>query len=201
MFSERRELADVIKCAESPEIEKGGGDGILRRWIHEIEFKEVTDAEGFQKKDGVGEVGTLDFGDCLHVHFVTEGLFGIEAVSFPWAGSTSAAGTLGGVGLRDWCDLESVHAHTWVVDFEFRETGVDNEHNSVDSEGGFGDVGGDDDFASTAFTLFKDFCLHVGWHLGIDWENVELWRVVELCKSILDHVASDFDIFLTSHEN
>ena len=169
--------------------------------VHEGEGEEVAHAEGFEEEDRVGEVGALDLGDGLRVEFALEGRFGVEVVGFAGARAAGAAGALGGVGLGDGRDLEGVHSHAGVVDFEFGEAGVDDVHDAVDGERGFGDVGRHDDFAHAGGGFVEDLGLEVGRHLAVDGEDKEFGWVVEKLQALVDELAGDLDIFLAGHED
>jgi hypothetical protein len=71
---------------------------------------------------------------------------GPEADGAAGGGAPGAAGALVGGGARDVLDQEGIDAAPGVEAGDAGEAGIDDEPDAVDGEGGFGDVGGDDDF-------------------------------------------------------
>ena len=71
--------------------------------------------------------------------------------------------------MRNWCDLESVHANLRVVDFELAEAAVDDVLDAVEGERSLSDVGGDDALAELC--CLEDLGLHLGRELRVDWHD------------------------------
>lgn len=89
--SESSEESFVVERSESEEVLQGGDEGLGGRRIHEVEGDEVVDSHGFEGEDGRGEVGSLNFGDGVGKHLVSEGDLGVESVGF--SGSSSSCST------------------------------------------------------------------------------------------------------------
>jgi len=88
--SQSGEETFVVEGSESEEVLQGCDEGLSWRRIHEVEGDEIVDSHGFEGEDGRGEVGTLDFGDGVGKHFVSEGDFGVESVGFSGSCSTGS---------------------------------------------------------------------------------------------------------------
>lgn len=77
-----------------------------------------------------------------------EAFFGVEAETLAGAGTTGTTGPLSSrrAGYRTY--QEGFHSYTGIVDFLLGEARVDDVDNTVNGEGGLGDIGADDAFAS-----------------------------------------------------
>ncbi len=71
------EVAAVVEGAEGIELFEGADEGVGGWGVHEVEFDEVVDAEGFEEEDDGVEVGALDFGGGVLVEFVVVREFGV----------------------------------------------------------------------------------------------------------------------------
>ena len=122
------------------------GEGLFVGGLEPAEGAEVFDAGGFQGEDDFGEVEAFDFGEFLC------GAVGVlvarpEAEAEARGGAAGAAGALVGGGAADLLDEQGVDAAIRVVARDAGQAAVNDEADAVNGEGGFGDVGGDDDFA------------------------------------------------------
>jgi hypothetical protein len=125
----------------------------------------------------MGEVLTLNVGNRVGHHFVSVSGFGVESVALSRTGTTRTTGTLTGLSLRDRSDDERVHSESRVVGVLLREPRVDDVVDSVDGEGRFGDVGGENDLAGAGRRRVEDTGLHLGGEGGVDGEDDEVGDV------------------------
>ena len=100
----------MVQRTKRPKVEERSRDRVLWGGIHEVKIEQIFDTQGLQLKNCVR------YG--LNVKLVLESKFGVEMERFSWSCTSSTAGSLGSIGLRDRRDLQRVHAHTRIVDFE-----------------------------------------------------------------------------------
>jgi hypothetical protein len=124
----------------------GVGEGLVVGRFEPAEFAKVFDTGGFEGEDDFGEVEALDFGKFL-MRAMAVFFAGPEAHADAGSGASGAASALVGGGLADFFYQESVDAAIGVVTWNTSKATVDDAADAVDGKGGFGDVGGDDDFA------------------------------------------------------
>ncbi len=145
--AERGDGAVGAESAEFAEEFFGGFEGTRIGGVEPGEVLDVGDSAGFEGENGFGDVDAFDFGEFLGgamgVFF-----FGPEAEADSGGGASGASGALIGGGLADFFDEEGVDAAVGIEAGDAGEAGIDDEADAVDGEGGFGDVGGDDDFAA-----------------------------------------------------
>lgn len=151
--AERGELAVVVEAGEVVELLEGAHHGLGRGGVHEIKVDEVLDAELLELQDRVGEVGAQDLRVRLLNELLLEGLLRVQPEALSRLGTTGTTGTLLGRGLGDGGDKEGLDADARVVDLLLAEARVDDVDDTVDGEGGFGNVGGDDALATGTAAL------------------------------------------------
>ena len=150
------EGGELLFGGDGAEFEEGlvaVGDEFAAGGIEEGELFDGAEAEGFHLQDDGGEVGAEDFG------FGEEGsgdevFFGVEADADAGGDAAAASHALVGGGLGDGFDGEALDFGAGGVAGDSCEAGVDDEADAGDGEGGFGDVGGEDDAAM--FGGFED---------------------------------------------
>lgn len=149
LLSGRSEFSDIIESPKYPELEHGVEDIFLRWGVHEVEFEEIFDAEGFEEEYGVCQICSLDFGNIvgeqlvqvghLREQSVTESMR-ISSVSWPSnfrshlprSGPTGSTCPLTGIGLTDWSDLQGIHTDLRIVHLELGEPSVHDIQDTID---------------------------------------------------------------------
>ena len=132
---------------------------------------ERSDARRFEGEDDFGEVESEDFGDFGR-GAAAVGIFAPEAPAGTGGGASGASGALIGAGAGDGLDGERIDAAVGVPCGEAGEAGIDDRLDAVDGEGGFGDIGGDDD---AAWASGADRSVLLGWgQFAVERENVEV---------------------------
>src|SRR5436309_9534371 len=94
---------------------------------------------------------------------------------------------MGGGGFADALKLELVEAAARVVAGDAREAAVDDGGDAVDGERGFGDVGGEDDFAARRWLQGEG--LLVGGEGAVEGENEDIVLAREGFEAV--HGATD----------
>lgn len=145
MRVESREIGSGGEGAEFFEEGVSGADRFRGRHVDEREALDVAEAEGFQAENDVGEIGALDLGLGEARAFKVVG-FRIQADADTVGDAAGATLALVGGGLGDGLDGEAARAGLGGIAADAGETGVDDETDAGNREGGFGDVGGEDDF-------------------------------------------------------
>ena len=166
------EAGEVLMFVDGAEFEEGlvaVGDEAGVGFFEEGELFDGAEAEGFHLEDDGGEVGAEDFG------FGEEGageevFFGVEADADAGGDAAAAALALIGGGLGDFFDGEALDFGAPGVAGDAGEAGVDDVADAGDGEGGFGDVGGEDDAALAGEG--EDALLFFGAEAGEEGEDV-----------------------------
>lgn len=125
-------------------------------------------ADGVEGEEGFAEVEAVDFGGIV---FEAVEVFGLrpEADAVAGAEASGATGALVGARAGDFLDGEGVDAAALVVGGDAGEAGVDDGVDAFDGEGGFGDVGADDDAAGIAG--LEGLVLLVWGEFAVEWED------------------------------
>ena len=105
---------------------------LSRRRVHELKIYEIINSHGLQKQYGLSQVSSLNLGHCRREHLSLVCLFCIKSKTLSWTCSSCTACTLSGRSLRYWRYLKSVHAHFWIVNFQFGETWIHHVVDAVD---------------------------------------------------------------------
>src|SRR5215475_8661246 len=131
----------LCECAKIGEEFFGMGEGLFLGRFEPAEFAEVFDAGGLEGEDDFGKVEAFDFGKFL---LGTMAVFfsGPEAHANAGSGAASTAGALVGGGLADFFNQQGVDAAIGIVARNASQAAVDDAADTVNSERGFGDVGG-----------------------------------------------------------
>ena len=145
--------------------------------VDEGEVGERGQAEDGHAEDDFGEGAAADFGVGVGGS-VAEGFFGIEADADAGAGASAAAAALEGGGAGDLFGDEALDLRLGVhaVDADF--AGVDDGADAGEGDGGFGDVGGENDAAASAGG--EDFLLVLEAEAGEEGEDFGVTPVVAL---------------------
>ena len=80
---------------------------------------------------------------------------GIQTETLARTGTTSTTSTLTCRGLANGRDKQGLYANTGVINLLLAEARVDDVHHSVDGDGGFGNVGGNDHFSTAGGSRFE----------------------------------------------
>jgi len=109
---------------------------------------QILDTQLNQLQHRVGQVTPQDLRVSLLLQLVDEVLLGVEPEALSGSRPSSSTSSLLSTSLRDRADEQRLDSDPGVVDLLLEESRVDDVDDSVDGEGGFGDVGGDDDLPS-----------------------------------------------------
>ncbi len=126
----------------------GALDGLRVGAVEPIEAGGVLDAQGMKEQNDFRQVAALNF-RSVALGAVEVAAFGPKPVADAGRGAAGPAGALLGGGAADRFDQQGADAALGVVAGDARQAAVNHMDNAVDGDGGFGDVGGDDDFAQT----------------------------------------------------
>ncbi len=135
-----------IEGAEDAEELLGAFDGGRVGFIEPVEFGGLANVERVEEENDLGEIAALDFG-CVALGAVEVAALGPKAVASARGGAAGAAFALIGGGAADLFDQERADAAFGVVSGDAGLAAVHNVTDAVDGDGGFGDIGGDDDFS------------------------------------------------------
>ena len=121
-------------------------DGLGIGLVEPVEPGGVGNAEGMEQEDDFGQIAALNFGRVA-LGAVQVAAFGPEAVADARGGASGAARALVGGGAADRFEQQGADAAFGIVTGDARQAAVNDMDNAVNRDGGFGDVGGDDQFA------------------------------------------------------
>ena len=126
-------------------------DGLLPgaggRWINKVEFRGRVKTPAQQLQGEAGEVGLQDLGGDMRCKLVLL-LLGPEAITSAGLQSTSSPGPLGCRSGRDFHGVESAHTGTRIKAGFPGEAGIDDNIHAINSQAGFGNVGGENDLTT-----------------------------------------------------
>ncbi len=132
---------------------------------------EARDAGCFEGEDDFCEVESEDLGD-FGCGAAAVGILAPEAPAGTGGGASGASGALVRAGAGDGLDGEGIDAAVRVPCGEAGEAGIDDCLDAIDREGGFGDVGGDDDAAGAAGA---DGGVLLGWgEFAVEGKDIEV---------------------------
>jgi hypothetical protein len=133
-------------CADAVEKRFGGLHGVNGRGCEPVEIVEVLDLHCSKTEQKLGDIGTCDLWSSVvrteHVVF-----FGIEAKHLARAGAACSSGSLSCGCFADAADLECGQAGPRRVGRRPRQAAVDNGGNSLNGDGTFRNVGGEDELS------------------------------------------------------
>mmetsp|Transcript_23992 Transcript_23992/g.50574 ORF Transcript_23992/g.50574 Transcript_23992/m.50574 type:complete len:318 (-) Transcript_23992:899-1852(-) len=148
LSSQIGQISLVVQCAEVIQHFQSPHESFRGGRIHEIEMDEVVDAQFFECQYHIGHFAPQYLGVCRFLQIFVEGLLRVESKTLPGTRPTGTSGALSRRGPRDGTYQEGLHPNTRIVHFLFRKSRVDDVDDTVDGERRFGDVGGNDNFAT-----------------------------------------------------
>ncbi|KRX44449.1 hypothetical protein T05_629 [Trichinella murrelli] len=199
--SEFCQLAGVVQRAQRPQLVHRIEQVVLGRCVHEVEFQQIVHAERFQQQHHVRQVGPLNLGYGIGQQFLFVLAFRVETVTLAGSGAAGSTRTLVRARLADREHLQRVHADARVEHLQLAIAGVDDEQYTVQRERRFGDVGRHDALATVVNGAVEYPRLQVSRQLGIDRQNGQRGRVVQLVQTLGNQGASRFDLLLAGHED
>lgn len=120
----------------------------LRRWgVKEIKVHEVVYSQFLERKHHGGHLGSENLGIGCLLEVVLEGHLSVKTEAFTGLRTPRSSGPLLRASLADGADEEGLYPRPGVEYFLFAETRVYDVDDAVDRQGGFGNVGGDNNLA------------------------------------------------------
>ncbi len=132
--------------AEGAEQFFGAGDRLGIGRVEPGEPRRVGNAEGMEQQDDLGQIAALNFGGVA-LGAVQVAAFRPEPVADAGGGASGPPRPLLGGGAADRFEQEGADAPLRIVAGDAGQSTVNYMDNAVNRDGGFGDVGGDDEFA------------------------------------------------------
>ena len=192
--SEGGDGARGIEGTEIGEEGEGAFEGAGFWGFEPAEEGDIFEAAGFESEDDFGEVEAFDLGQFLGGAFLVFA-FCPEAEAEAWGGAAGATGALFGTGAGDAFGEESIDAAIGIEAGDFGLAGVDDEADSVDGQGGFCDIGGDDYLA--AVRASDGVILFLGREFAMERED----RALASCAGLADGGDGAGDFVSTGHKD
>ena len=150
---------------------------------------QVINAKLLQLQNSIGKIRPKNFGVCLLNQLLLESGLGVQTEALSRSRTSSTTSSLLRRGFGNRRNEQRLNSDTWIVDLLFTETGVNNVHNTVNSQRSFCNIRSYDDLTSWSsarsgrWRCWLENPLLLGWRQSTI-ERIDLqWS----CISFSDH--------------